>query len=494
MKKYFLNILFVIFFTNFSAFAKEVSIDANQLPSGEEWIIHLYRDLLPFWTTPAAMGSPIGNFPSFRYNDGTVVDPLQPLRDEYAQLLEDKSSAWIANQVDRRYVRMMSRQIYLYGVAYHLTGDPRWLRLAKAGVTFLLENMQAENGAFYSWIANGKGQLALEQRTSQDMAYTLLGLSFYYYLTRDQIVLSAILRAKNFIFQAYAEDNWRELHSVSPNFEAPANNPPVKQRRLAVQLDQINAYMLLLTPILPKKMRPIWEKDIKQLATVIFEDYYSPTHNRFRERIEAVKPPQLETFGANFGSTIKSFWMLYLVGKTFSEPQWVEFALKNAPKVFEEAFIKEIGAWGEKKWPDGRMVKNRVWWIYAELDQMAATLSLTQSTYLKFLVPTYQYWFAHFVDKKYGGVWHQIEAKTNKPQLPKVHHWKNGYHSFEHALVGYITTQAIRQQPVELYFAFKKRPHDADIRPYYFQSSITQIKVTEFEDFIRYQVKFEDIN
>jgi mannose/cellobiose epimerase-like protein (N-acyl-D-glucosamine 2-epimerase family) len=491
MKKYLLlNILLIILLTHFSIFAKEVSIEASQLPSGEEWMRHLYRDLLPFWSTPAAMGSPIGNFPSFRYNDGTVVDPLQPLRDEYAQLLDEKSSAWIADHVDRRYVRMISRQIYLYGVAYHLTGDQRWLRLAKAGVTFLLENMQAENGAFYSWIANGKGQLALEQRTSQDMAYSLLGLSFYYYLTRDQVVLSAILRAKNFIFQTYAEDDWRELHSISPHF----NKQQVKQRRLSVQLDQINAYMLLLTPILPKNTRPIWEKELKQLAIVMIEDYYSATDNVFWERIMATHSQQLETVGANFGTTIKSFWMLYLIGKTFSEPQWVAFALKNAPKVFEEAFIKEIGAWGEKKLPDGQMVKNRVWWIYAELDQMAATLSLTNSAYLRFLVPTYQYWFAHFIDQQYGGIWHQIDAKTNKPQLPKVHLWKNGYHSFEHALVGYITAQAIRQQPVELYFAFEKLPHETDIHPYYFQGSIKQIKVTEFDDFIRYKVWFEEIN
>jgi len=45
------------------------------------------------------------------------------------------------------------------------------------------------------------------------------------------------------------------------------------------------------------------------------------------------------------------------------------------------------------------------------------------------------------VDHTNGGVWHKINYPDLTPRYPKVHLWKNGYHSFEHALIGYITCQ-----------------------------------------------------
>jgi hypothetical protein len=48
--------------------------DVSLLPTGQEWITHIQADLLPYWTPPVALGSPIGNFPTFRADNGAVVD------------------------------------------------------------------------------------------------------------------------------------------------------------------------------------------------------------------------------------------------------------------------------------------------------------------------------------------------------------------------------------------------------------------------------------
>jgi hypothetical protein len=39
-------------------------------------------------------------------------------------------------------------------------------------------------------------------------------------------------------------------------------------------------------------------------------------------------------------------------------------------------------------------------------------------------------------------------------QLPKQWQWKNAYHCFEHALVGYIVAQQLQGEMVTLYYAF----------------------------------------
>jgi hypothetical protein len=54
--------------------------------------------------------------------------------------------------------------------------------------------------------------------------------------------------------------------------------------------------------------------------------------------------------------------------------------------------------------------------------------------------------------------------------------WKNGYHSLEHALVGYITSQALHGKPVVLYYAFKPNATDMTLSPYFYSGIVKQKK------------------
>ena len=87
--------------------------DVSLLPTGQEWVTHLQQDLLPYWTTPVALGNPVGNFPTFRANDGSVIDSKN-LPQEVRDI--DSSETWLLNRTGRQYTRTMSRQIYAYCV------------------------------------------------------------------------------------------------------------------------------------------------------------------------------------------------------------------------------------------------------------------------------------------------------------------------------------------------------------------------------------------
>src|SRR5439155_709565 len=50
-------------------------VAAGELPSLDRWRQHVTDELLPFWVVPDALGTPIGNFPTFRCNDGTLPRP-----------------------------------------------------------------------------------------------------------------------------------------------------------------------------------------------------------------------------------------------------------------------------------------------------------------------------------------------------------------------------------------------------------------------------------
>src|ERR1700722_3106825 len=189
-------LLFLAAFSHPVRAVAQVPAPVGALLSATQWKQHLERDILPFWQTPAALGTPVGNFPTARCNDGSPVDPQSPCA-EYRAAPE-----WIRAGMGRQYVRMVSRQIYLYGVAFHLTGDPKYLGWARAGVRRILDRAVDKNtGAVASYWEGGKA-LSTGQ-TSQDLSYALVGLSFYYYLTRDSAVLQPILQIESYIRRTY---------------------------------------------------------------------------------------------------------------------------------------------------------------------------------------------------------------------------------------------------------------------------------------------------
>jgi len=452
--------------------------DVSLLPTGQEWIAHIQQDLLPYWTTPVALGNPVGNFPTFLGGDGSLIDPHKPPPEVQAI---DKRETWLLNRIGRQYTRTMSRQVYAFCVAYQMTGDEKYLRYAKAGIDYLYAKMIDPNGVFYSWTENGvPGPENAKQRTSQDMAYALMGPAMYYYLTHDKTVLDVMLRTERYIFDHYREGNW--LRWVNQEFtDIEEKNLPT-QKELVAQLDQINGYMLLATTVLEGQDRESWLEHMVLLANTMKNDYYNPEQNQFWGCIDRPTCRSLDQPHVDFGHTIKTLWMMLETGLRFNVPDLRDFALSNMPRVFREAYSRDYDTWIEKKLGNGEFGTDRIWWLHDELDQAAATLSLTDQSYVRYLIPAYRYWFFEFVDLKGKEVWHGLTGepgKPGKPMLLKAHLWKNAFHAFEHALVGYITGQAVRAQPVKLYYAFENQPPAEKIQPYFFAGKIARIDKTD---------------
>ena len=85
----------------------------------------------------------------------------------------------------------LSWQVYAYGVAFHMTGDPAYLGYMKTGVDYIRAHaIDPAGGIFTLRDADGAWGPAREFRNPQELGYGLLGLAFYYYLTRDPEVLT----------------------------------------------------------------------------------------------------------------------------------------------------------------------------------------------------------------------------------------------------------------------------------------------------------------
>ena len=436
---------------------------AGELPTGGTWLRHVRQDLLPFWSSPDALGTPPGNFPTFRCNDGRLPDPAA-LCPEL-----EKPPAWIRPEVGRTYVRMQGRQTYAYAAAFHLTGEKRWLEAARAGAARTLALLDPATGA-PSWFEQGQPLPDGNARTSQDQSYAGVGLAMLYYISRDPKLEKALIAHQRFVMARYWDKEWGMLRWVPA--EGPAEE--AKRQELVAQLDQLNAYMILVAPYLPAAVRKDWQADIRRLAEVIKDKFHDPESGVFwgtLEREDSRKPGARHN---DFGHTIKAYWMLLLAAKELQDPKLETFARDGAARILARAWHAPSNSWASE-WRAEGVNANKTWWIFAELDQMASTLAQKDPAARTYLEGSWPFWLDKLTDHKNGEVWGWVSVDGwVPPDSLKIHHWKSGFHSFEHALISYLSARAIEGKPATLHFATgtKKGP----FRPYLMEGSVVSVR------------------
>lgn len=456
------------------------------LPAGDVWIEHLSRDLAPFWLKPTALGTPVGAFPTFRCDDGGLVDPDLPC----GELLV--AGEWVSSQLRKEFTRMRSRQTFFYGVAFHLTGEERYLVLAKAGVDGIrTDALDRSARSAVSWWKEGVAGPPVDARTSQDLAYANLGLAFYAYLTRDPDVLADSLLLYDGIFARY-DDQARGLL----RWTAGGVGGETSRIELVAQLDQVNAYALLLASFAPEPHRSRLRVDLARISRILIDRFWSEELSLFRGSIHDPLESGLGSRHTDFGHTIKALWMIERTGALLGDAMLSAWARERMPKVLSLAFLPRFGCWASGLRYDGTLDAGITWWIAAELDQAASTLALTDSRYTGYLERTWACWLERLVDRENGEVWSWVDLDDPAGRGAKQHLWKNGYHSAEHALVSYLTAQEIHRRPSTLHFALATTPPAPDLRPYFFSGTpqvVGDVRLGRFPGRRRVSVAFRDV-
>lgn len=459
MKRITAYLLLALFLPQTPAAAQD---PVKNLPDASRWMDHLTQELLPFWDQPSALGVPVGSFPSVRCNDGSLVDRSNPCPEVNNPYLMQND----------QYVVALSRQVYAYEVAFHMTGETRYLGYARAGIQYLLDSAfdHTSGGMFeFKDLDSGLWQPAAPYRDPQQLAYGLVGMAFYYYLTRDPATLDEIDAVRNYIRTSY----WnRSLGCLQFLLQDTADTKAVN-RQLVATLDQLNTHMAMIGRFVPGDRGVEWRGSACDYAHSIITEFYVPSQNLFFLSANQPADLDLSQSATDFGHNAKAMWMILMAGRACGDSGLVSFAKEHAPGILDRAWPEQQGTWSGNIGPSG-IGPTIDWWMHAELDQLSGTLALTDPSFAARLSRSYDYWFKYFVDHTYGEVWTTVDTTTSLSTnaMPKEWPWKNGYHSFEHALVGYITTAALKDNSVPLYFAFEERPAPDQIQPYFFSGDV----------------------
>jgi hypothetical protein len=442
----------VLILTAVTAFSFASEPSSSSVLAPETWVRHLTNDIAPFWTSPDAMGSPRGNFPTLRKNDGTP-----------------------AVRTDRR-PRMMGRQIYACSAAYILTGEASYLEAADDGLRFLLAHARdSRKGGWQTLLDKDGNPKGNDYRYSQDAAYAAMGPAVYYFVTRDPAARETLVSNRNEIFNPrlfWDETNRRVRNAILPSMDGEAPAGKDNGWELVSQLDQVNGWLLLTQPVMGGDDSARFGSDIRTLLAVI-------TNRFWKDGLFYGRSSQLGNLDApntDFGHVLKTYWMLLLAGSRLGDAGFTAFALSNAPYWLSQAYDRDNGRWALKMEGSNSVRYGSSWWIYAECDQIAATFALQRLWTRKDLATTASNWLADYVDRPYGEVFRGIDRSGNPDrglysnELAKCNEWKNGFHSSEHALVLYIASSALAGKPVALYFAVP--PDDVKTftaKPYLFE-------------------------
>ena len=408
------------------------SLQAATVSNPDVWLTHVRTDLLRFWEKAAQTEQyQAGEFPGSLCNDGSI-----PVRGVAC----DGVIRWRTLNPEETLVAQ-SRQVYSYGVAYHMTGDTQYLDLAKAGGRYLINTFyDADTGLFRDSRLVNTGALS-GIANSQKQAYGLLGLSFLHYLTGDSETYAVIQRVSNAISQEYA---------IGDGSYAAKLGDAAASSGLVYHLDQLNAYETLLSLTAPSDDRAAYLAAAKQTADYILQTYYDETTGLLK--LTSTDPDGAAT---DYGHTMKAYWFIDQIARLSGDAALSDLVTERANAVFVRAYREDIGAWATEQDASGTQSNTADWWSFAELDQFAALQAISDESLRAQLEATQSYWFTHFVDDTYGGIFPYVDLETGAadPTASKHYEWMAGFHAFEHALISYLAAAAIGDGDAVLYFA-----------------------------------------
>ena len=227
-----------------------------------------------------------------------------------------------------------------------MTANEIYLEYATLGVNNLMKHGEYETGCPVTFWQSGKSLPSKNQRNSQDLAYSLNGLAMYYDLTKDENVLYTIIKVKNFIFSEYYDESIISENSKSFMwFKEDFENEKTSNKKLVAILDQLNSYLLLITPLVSDSIQVKFKNDLRNLCYLMKDNFYDKDLNVFWGKLNKKKIRLGEH--TDFGHTIKTFWMCNLVGKLINDSELINFSQENSIKLLKDAYIEKTGSWGD---------------------------------------------------------------------------------------------------------------------------------------------------
>lgn len=383
--------------------------------SKQTWLDHLRQDIMPFWTSPGMLGTPLGNFPTFANQNGC------PIPDQ------------------EHYMRTLGRQIYTYLTAAELLDCPEYLKYAQAGFEWLENHARNPKGGYFTRLTED-GRPVNCPITVQDLCYTVFPYLHLYRRTEKADDLQPVLEVIRLIDKKF-QCGGKMIDAMDPNYTRRDEFEGDSLNIVSV-LDLMN---LLVVPL--AQMRESIETSfpegmelLERLLDLLVEEFWHDGifwNNAENRSDYAAKH-------VDFGHTSKAYGIVLDANRILAKsgrPVKYRHLERHYIPMLQASADSEIGWKTDFASSSCTFRKGAVqWWRYILIDQVAARYAADYAEVRPLLRNGLEHWFSlPFVDKgravrgireglrEDGTLWGDDTSFTCKANL-----WKNGYHEVEH--------------------------------------------------------------
>ena len=392
-----------------------------RLLAPEFWRAHALKDLIPCWAEHA----PDPDNGAFFMNLSRYWKPLPPF---------DKVPA------------LISRHVSGFSTAFLLSGDPKYLEIARQGAEYLFEHAwDEEYGGWFDRLTRD-GKPLIETKSISLQLYTNVGLVLYYVASGDDRALSFvrkstdIQRTKGFDAKAggYVQALNRDL-SVADN----GKNKHSHYGYVGSLL--LNLYLATGDPEIL-----VWEKELADLSLGKMMDRHGWIHG-FRSRFDRdwrrtpalVDGREVVSVGAELTAALAFLRLYHQTG----ERKYLDAGRKLGDLVARWGFDPERGCWYdliETTPPHRPVAQPTVWWwvqIYGSLLQLQLCRLTSDQAWLGTLRKSEEFFVNHICDREQGGVFGSVAPDgrvIGEGRKASDSEWHTSYHEMEHALLNYL--------------------------------------------------------
>lgn len=420
--------------------------------NGTFWKDQALQAIIPYWTQ-----NTIDN------DDGAFITNL------------DRS--W--NQVDRteKYPSMISRHVFSYSVAFLLTGEERYLKIASRAVDFLLENAWDKNYGGWFDVLDKKGNPLETTKSSFVQFYTNTGLAMYYFVTLDPEVLQYIEKSNEIIESKRWDNTWGGYFNLL-NQDLTVKS---SDKSFSSEVVPVSSYLLYLYLATKEEkyldqaeriMNVALAKMLDPESKWILESFDKEWHYQTREADESE---------INIGHNIEVVWMFYRLFFLTGKKDYLDSTKIITENIIKWGFEKEKGVWYSTV---GRLDPSlhrefTYWWIqaYGNMFDLYLYRITNDKKYLEDFKKGARFWNEYFLDKEFGGTFLSIYLDGKMKDGKKAGRYKTSYHTVEHSLLNYLYLDLwVNNKPVELYFYILSPRKNAKLYPVPIEDNTIKLK------------------
>ena len=406
----------------------------QNIMDGEFWRDQVLTDLMPLW--------------------------YKHVRDEeHGAFYLNLSRDWQPMPPWNKMPAMISRQIFSFSTAYLLSGEEKYLDVAREAVDYLLKyGWDQEYGGWYDGISQTGEPTGINKGASSQI-YSNVGLTQYYFVTGDERALSHVQKSIE-IHKTYAHDKEFDGYYMGLNRDLSVRDSS-KAKHSHYGQGSLMPYLIMAT------RDPEVISYSKHLADISIDKMYDPVNswmlgypNGFDREWNYV--PYLlegkESIYLGAGSTA-ALYFLHLYHLTGKE-SYLNQAKALGDQLCKYGWDKEQGNWFyavEKESPYRPVgLQKSHWWIqiYGAFLQLQLYHVTQDAQYLENFKKTELFYNRYFRDHIYGGIYLEVASDgTFQGKGVKAGSWHTSFHEIEHGFLNYLNLNLyVNKKPVVLHF------------------------------------------